>query len=270
MMCEGSSWRICTRYSPRSVSTGAMPFCSRKSLIAISSPIIDLPLVTSFASALRQMSSTMRARFLRRHRIMHVAARRGAALLELLEIEIEMRERVVLDVARLSRSASNSGSLATTARRRSTMPVSMPCSADCNCGSASASFAFSLNAGEVRCVGECHQRSPIGGASSRRPALRRRGARAPACRAAAACPPCSSGSRDRPRAACPRRSPRCARPSWSTMVLEMSGYLTQNVPPKPQHTSASCISFRSSPCTLASSLRGCALMPSSRRPEQLS
>ena len=31
---------------------------SRKSLIAISSPIIDLPLVTSFASALRQMSST--------------------------------------------------------------------------------------------------------------------------------------------------------------------------------------------------------------------
>ena len=50
--------------------------------MAISSPIIDLPLVTSFAFALRQMSSTLRARFFRRHGVMHVAARRGAALLE--------------------------------------------------------------------------------------------------------------------------------------------------------------------------------------------
>src|SRR5262249_26294161 len=55
-----------------------------------------------------------------------------------------------------------------------------------------------------------------------------------------------------------------------TMVFEMSGYFTQKVPPKPQHTSASCISLSASPSTLASSRRGCALTPSSRRPEQLS
>ena len=41
-----------------------------------------------------------RARLLGRHRIVDVAAGRGAALLERFEIEIKMRERVVLDVAR--------------------------------------------------------------------------------------------------------------------------------------------------------------------------
>ena len=42
-------------YSPRSVSTGAMPCASRWSLTPISSEIIDLPLVTVRAPALRQM-----------------------------------------------------------------------------------------------------------------------------------------------------------------------------------------------------------------------
>ena len=55
-----------------------------------------------------------------------------------------------------------------------------------------------------------------------------------------------------------------------TIRVEMSGYLTQNVPPKPQHTSGSAISRSSSPGMLASSARGCALIPNSRRPEQLS
>ena len=55
-----------------------------------------------------------------------------------------------------------------------------------------------------------------------------------------------------------------------TMRVEISGYLTQNVPPKPQQTSLSSISTSSSPSTLASSSRGCRLTPSSRRPEQLS
>ena len=54
---------------------------------------------------------------------------------------------------------------------------------------------------------------------------------------------------------------------FSTMALEMSGYLTQKVPPKPQHTSASRISLRVSPRTVPSSRRGCTRTPSSRRPE---
>ncbi len=53
-----------------------------------------------------------------------------------------------------------------------------------------------------------------------------------------------------------------------TMRTEMSGYFTQKVPPKPQQTSESGSSFSVSPATVPSSLRGCALMPSSRRPEQ--
>ena len=55
-----------------------------------------------------------------------------------------------------------------------------------------------------------------------------------------------------------------------TMRVEMSGYFTQKVPPKPQQISGSAISVRLSPSTEASSARGCAFTPSSRRPEQLS
>ena len=154
----------------------------------------------------------LRARFVRRHGVVHVAARRGAALLELLEIEIEMRQRVVLDVARAVAQRLELGELARPWRgggppRRSRRRAC----ADCNCGSASAPLAFSLNAGEVRCamLSRLH-RSRV---RRCRRALRRRDAPGPACRAAAACPPCSSGSRDRPRAMFRRRSPRCARPS---------------------------------------------------------
>jgi hypothetical protein len=42
-------------YSPRSVSTGAIPAASRCALRPISSAIIDLPLVTVWAPAVRQI-----------------------------------------------------------------------------------------------------------------------------------------------------------------------------------------------------------------------
>ena len=60
MMWEGISPRSWMMYSPRSVSTGVMPFAARWSLIPHSSAIIVLPLLTVRAPALRQMSSTMR------------------------------------------------------------------------------------------------------------------------------------------------------------------------------------------------------------------
>ena len=71
-----------------------------------------------------------------------------------------------------------------------------------------------------------------------------------ACRRAKACPRSASGNRDRRR---PRNSPpsrRSLRSFASTMAPEMSGYLTENVPPKPQQTSLSASSTRSSPSTL--------------------
>jgi uncharacterized membrane protein len=55
----GGSSRSWMMYSPKSVSTGSMPWRARCSLMAISSPIIDLPLVTVRAPALRQISRTM-------------------------------------------------------------------------------------------------------------------------------------------------------------------------------------------------------------------
>ena len=60
MMWLGVSWRIWTMYSPRSVSTAAMPCSSRCSLIPHSSEIRVLPLATVFAPASRQISSTIR------------------------------------------------------------------------------------------------------------------------------------------------------------------------------------------------------------------
>src|SRR3546814_7326953 len=53
-----------------------------------------------------------------------------------------------------------------------------------------------------------------------------------------------------------------------TILLEISGYFTQKVPPKPQQTSASVISVSSTPGMDCSRRRGCAFTPSSRRPEQ--
>ncbi len=77
------------------------------------------------------------------------------------------------------------------------------------------------------------------------------------CPRASACRPCSSGSQDRPPAASRRRVSLIVAVLSMTMELEMSGYLTQNVPPKPQQTSAPFISASSSPATVPSSLRGC-------------
>ena len=53
-----------------------------------------------------------------------------------------------------------------------------------------------------------------------------------------------------------------------TSRSEISGYLMQKVPPKPQQISAPGSSLSSRPSTLLSSRRGWALTPSSRSPEQ--
>ena len=86
-------------YSPRSVSTGSMPFASRCSLRPISSAIIDLPLVTVRAPALRQIDEDQVARLRGGLGIVDVAAGGMDLVLVGLEIEVEMLEGVVLDVA---------------------------------------------------------------------------------------------------------------------------------------------------------------------------
>src|SRR5579872_5418741 len=53
-----------------------------------------------------------------------------------------------------------------------------------------------------------------------------------------------------------------------TIASESSPYLTANVPPKPQQTSGDFISLSSSPSTVLKSFRGWRCTPSSRRPEQ--
>ena len=108
-MWLGVSPRIWMMYSPRSVSTTSSPSASRRALRPISSEIIDLLLVTTRAPASRQMPRTMSQASAAVDAQCTFDARRGGLALELLEVEVEMGERVVLDVATASRSASNSG-----------------------------------------------------------------------------------------------------------------------------------------------------------------
>ena len=56
----------------------------------------------------------------------------------------------------------------------------------------------------------------------------------------------------------------------SARRAEISPNLIENVPPKPQQVSHSAISLSARPGTFASSARGCALVPISRSPAQLS
>ena len=64
MMWLGGSWRIWMMYSPRSVSTGVMPFGFEMLVDGdlLARPSI-LPLVTVLAPSARQIASTARARF---------------------------------------------------------------------------------------------------------------------------------------------------------------------------------------------------------------
>ena len=98
MMWDGCSRRSWRMYSPRSVSTGAMPCASRCSFTPISSEIIDLPLVTVRAPALRQIPRIGRPRVLRRGAPVDGAARplhRGGVALQ---VVVEVGQGVVLDV----------------------------------------------------------------------------------------------------------------------------------------------------------------------------
>ena len=137
-------------YSPRSVSTGSMPFAARCSLRPISSAIIDLPLVTVFAPTRRQMPRIDVARLRRGLGVVHLAAGGAHLLLVGLEVEVEMGERVVLDVARRCRAAARTRAARRPPSRRLSMkPARTWPSAFCSCASASACLAFSLKAGEV-------------------------------------------------------------------------------------------------------------------------
>ena len=99
MMCEGASPRSWMMYSPRSVSIASMPSASIAALRPISSEIIDLPLVTALAPrALQRSRKIRRASAASRAKCTWPPSSVDLALVGL-EIEIEMGERVVLDVA---------------------------------------------------------------------------------------------------------------------------------------------------------------------------
>ena len=99
MMCEGASPRSWMMYSPRSVSIASMPSASSAALRPISSEIIDLPLVTALAPrALQRSRKIRRASAASRAKCTWPPTSVDLALVGL-EIEVEMGERVVLDVA---------------------------------------------------------------------------------------------------------------------------------------------------------------------------
>ena len=240
---------------------------------AISSATIDLPLVTILAPTERQISQDRGAGLLGVARPMHLAAGGGDVALVELEVEIEMRERVVLDrAARLRAVPRIPAAARSPAARRSGKPVRASPSARCKIGSARPARAF---AGKLWLVGDASALSRRRAdrrerRRSCRRAPRRHGGLRPGCRGATSLPAMLSRQ---PRSPASTASAPVAAMSAAlsvTILSEISGYLTQNVPPKPQHTSAPGNSVKLSPSTDASSARGCCLTPSSRSPEQAS
>ena len=139
----GVSSRIWMMYSPRSVSTTSNPACSRWALSAISSEIIDLPLVMMRALASRQMLA-MISRASSAVGANARAAGFAVAFLELFEIDVEVGERVIRCRGRpragleLGQSRASRGTLRDETGRK-------PERARCNCELSSASRTLALN-----------------------------------------------------------------------------------------------------------------------------
>ena len=217
MICEGASPRSWMMYSPRSVSIASMPAASIAALRPISSEIIDLPLVTALAPrALQRSRKIRRASAASRAKCTWPPSSHDLALIGL-EIEIEMGERVVLDVARAVAQRVELGQASGGLGARGDEIAATCCSACCSRASPSASCAFSLKCGVVT-VALTACASPALSPDRRLArsfprAPRRRGAPEPLDPRAASCPPCSSGSRDRRPAGSRRRSRRYWRSS---------------------------------------------------------
>ncbi len=191
MMWLGCSPRSWMMYSPRSVSTGSMPFCSRWSFRPISSEIIVLPLVTVLASRSRQIFEDDVARLGGVGRPVHVAARRRHLRLEALEIEVEMGQRVVLDVARpvaqrveLGQLLARRGALGDEARRHvAERPLQVPVRQGVR------DVRLEARGGDLDHLTPPLRRSPARRSCRRAP--RRRGAPGCGCPRASACRRCS-------------------------------------------------------------------------------
>ena len=183
------------------------------------------------------------------------------------EVEIEMGERVVLDRASL---------LAQRLEFRQTLDRLLPGAPETRCAPARAHAAtsdcparrghwpgrrgWSAALSRFRCTDRRHRRRPS------RPAPRRHAAPRPGTPRRVSLPAMFNRH---PRSPASTASAPVAAMSAAlspTILSEISGYLTQNVPPKPQHSSAPGNSRSSSPPTVDSSRRGCALTPSSRKP----
>src|SRR5476649_593676 len=205
---------------------------------------------------------------------MNVAAQADHLALELLEVEIEIGERVVLDVAR------------TVAQRlefRQALGCLAPAlgEADLEHGQRVLEVGIRQRAVDVALEvvgGGFHQRFTASGSP-------------PSGSPIAAIEPMSASTSATCRT-CTVLPSRCSLPAMfirqprspankvpapvaaisadfsPTMAFDISGYFTQKVPPKPQQTSGVFISLMRSPSTDPSSWRGCAFTPSSRRPEQ--
>ena len=201
------------------------------------------------------------ARILRRHGVVDLAALRDDALFPGFEIEVEVGKRVVLDIARTIAQRLELGQLVGDFLAPGDEIDLDEFQRALQVGVGERVARIFLEAWRCRerahAAGSCSSADrPIAGSTSCPRELPQRDARRSPCLRAAACRPCSSDSRGRPRAAC--RAPVAAMFAafFSTMALEISGYFTQNVPPKPQHTSESRISTRRTPCTVPSKPAG--------------
>ena len=274
MMWLGGSWRSWMMYSPRSVSTGVMPFASRI--------IVERDLLGDHRLALghglgarrggRSPSTVSRASCGVRHQCTW-PPRADDLALERLEIEIEMLQHVVLD-RRLpcSRSASNSGSRRSPGAALRGKPARIRPSAFCRLASAERVVRVLLEgvAGGLHQRGSLRSGAPIGGVSSVMPAStsatwRTRDRLAAARQLAGHVEQAAEIAGEQRVGAGARR---CRPPCRATMrVGDLRIFDAEGAAEAAADFGARQLAERQ-PATPASSLRGCCLTPSSRRPEQ--
>ena len=237
-MCDDqspSSWRIS---SAKSVSSAWMPAAASASLSPISSVVSDFTFTTSSRAVRARDVGDDRVRLGRVARPVHVAARRlRPPPRTASEVLVEAREHVGLDRAARLAELLPVGQLA----RRRARASRGSCRSRCGGSRRSCAFASSSRA-----------------ASGKRSRHRRREDLGEVHRAARAAP-----RRERPPPICSRHelstrgadlgaaSPRSRAHLSASIALDVSAFLTANVPPKPQHSSARASSTSSRPRTCA-------------------
>ena len=232
-------------YSPRSVSTDSRPWCSSRSLRSTSSVVMDFDLTMRCACRSRASAEDEVGDLGAVLAVDHLAAARFDVALELLQVVIEVLDGVLLEGVGLGAELLV---IRQHLRRHGFGALIFQPSG----GGVDGKLQAGVGQGGVNFLSRIRRTWLISGSPGPRPGA---WCGSPT-RPARGRPESASGSSDRAIPRCARRCVRMASILVRAMAPDSSANLTEKVPPKPQHSSAGCISRSSRPRTLARRRRG--------------